>query len=365
MIEAKPFSALPARMERMGLMLEPNDDPNEAEGVLNPASARTRSGELMLYPRDVGPGNTSRVGRVLVHESGDEITCERQGYALEPSAEYEVNGGHGFGCEDPRVTFIPALDTYVMAYTAYGSRGPRIAFALSHDAKQWERLGLVEFPASMEAGDDKDAAFFPEPVLSPSGMRSLAFYHRPMLPGVAHDAQSAMAAIMAMPACERESISIAYVSLEDVERDRKNLLRVRESKQVMCPDATWGRVKLGGGTPPVRIDEGWMSLYHGVDAIEVHPGLYKMSYSAGLVVHAYDRPDHILYRSQTPIFSPETEDERIGTVNNVVFPTAIDVRADLGPRTFDVFYGMADRKIGRARLYLGPSSNDTREENAA
>lgn len=365
MIEAKPFSALPARIERLGLLLEPNADPNEAEGVLNPASARTRDKQLLLYPRIVGPGNTSRVGTVLLREHGNALSCERKGYALEPAAQYELNGAHGYGCEDPRVTFVPVLDAYVMAYTAYGALGPRIAFALSEDAWHWERLGLVQFPASLGAGDDKDAAFFPEPVLSPSGVRSLAFYHRPMLPGVALDAQSAMSAIMAMPACERESISIAYVALDDVLRDRKNLLSVRETKQVMCPDAGWGRVKLGGGTPPVLIEEGWMSLYHGVDAIEIHPGLFKMSYSAGLVVHAYDRPDRVLYRSPAAVFSPVTEDERIGTVNNVVFPTAIDVRSDLGPRTFDIFYGMADRKIGHARLRLGTSASEAREENAA
>ena len=39
--------------------------------------------------------------------------------------------------------------------------------------------------------------------------------------------------------------------------------------------------------------------------------------------------------------------ERIGTVANVVFPTAIDRRDDLGlPDRFDIYYGMADNRIG-------------------
>ena len=38
-------------------------------------------------------------------------------------------------------------------------------------------------------------------------------------------------------------------------------------------------------------------------------------------------------------------------VANVVFPTAIDRRDDLGtPDRFDVYYGMADNRIGVARL---------------
>jgi predicted GH43/DUF377 family glycosyl hydrolase len=43
--------------------------------------------------------------------------------------------------------------------------------------------------------------------------------------------------------------------------------------------------------------------------------------------------------------------ERIGTIGNVVFPTGIDRRDDLGqPDRFDVYYGMADNRIGVARL---------------
>ena len=46
-------------------------------------------------------------------------------------------------------------------------------------------------------------------------------------------------------------------------------------------------------------------------------------------------------------------DERDGAVANVVFPTGIDRRDDLGtPDRFDVYYGMADNRIGVARLDL-------------
>jgi predicted GH43/DUF377 family glycosyl hydrolase len=46
-------------------------------------------------------------------------------------------------------------------------------------------------------------------------------------------------------------------------------------------------------------------------------------------------------------------EECSGTVANVVFPTGIDRRDDLGtPDRFDVYYGMADNRIGVARLDL-------------
>jgi hypothetical protein len=51
-----------------------------------------------------------------------------------------------------------------------------------------------------------------------------------------------------------------------------------------------------------------------------------------------------------------------GTVANVVFPTGIDRRDDLGsPDRFDVYYGMADNRIGVARLDVPDSCR--REES--
>ena len=47
----------------------------------------------------------------------------------------------------------------------------------------------------------------------------------------------------------------------------------------------------------------------------------------------------------------ELPQECHGTIANVVFPTGIDRRDDLGsPDRFDVYYGMADNRIGVARL---------------
>ena len=59
----------------------------------------------------------------------------------------------------------------------------------------------------------------------------------------------------------------------------------------------------------------------------------------------------ILYRSAEPVLTPALPQERHGTVANVVFPTGIDRRDDIGsPDRFDVYFGMADKRIGVARL---------------
>jgi predicted GH43/DUF377 family glycosyl hydrolase len=57
-------------------------------------------------------------------------------------------------------------------------------------------------------------------------------------------------------------------------------------------------------------------------------------------------PSQVLDRTAEPLMRPETDDELVGTVANVVFPTAI---ATIDDRQF-VFYGMADARIGVAEL---------------
>jgi predicted GH43/DUF377 family glycosyl hydrolase len=352
-----------ATLTRMGVVLSPDGDPGEIEGVLNPAGVRDRDGRFLLYPRCVAAGNVSRVGRAVAAAGNGIPDFTREGYALEPSAAYELRaeGSGGMGCEDPRVTFVPALDRFVMAYTAFGPQGPRVAFALSQDAYTWERLGLVDFAdTGTPTGDDKDAAFFPEPVYSPAGVLSLAFYHRPMLKISTADGRNAIPAILERAPRDRESTRIAYVPLAAVQRDITKLLAPAESILVLAPDGPWGRIKTGGGTPPVRIEEGWLSLYHGVDALEVD-GRYVMTYSAGFVVHDAERPHIIRYRSHAPVLVPEGRDELHGVVNNVVFPTAID---ELGDRRYDVFYGMADARIGCVRIELAPACSAA-DETAA
>jgi predicted GH43/DUF377 family glycosyl hydrolase len=64
----------------------------------------------------------------------------------------------------------------------------------------------------------------------------------------------------------------------------------------------------------------------------------------------------IRYRSAEPVLTPSLPEERVGAIANVVFPTGIDRRDDLGsPDRFDVYYGMADDRIGVARLDMPAS----------
>ena len=122
------------KLQRLGMLMEPEPgNAQEVEGVLNPAAARGLDGELYLFPRLVARGNYSRIGiaRVRFDKAGDPAGVERLGIALEPEVDYERRPDGGGGCEDPRITFVEPLHSYMMTYTAFSPEGPRIALALS------------------------------------------------------------------------------------------------------------------------------------------------------------------------------------------------------------------------------------------
>ena len=361
----------PFRLQRLGLVMEPEPgNPMEVEGVLNPATARGRDGHLYLFPRLVSRGNYSRIGivRVRFNEAGDPVGVERLGIALEPETSYELRPGGG-GCEDPRITFVEPLKRFVMTYTAISPRGPRIALAISEDLFHWERLGLAIFMpyegVDFQDVANKDALLFPVAIPDPEGRPAMALIHRPLFPGTGPD-ETLHCRFPRVLDILRESIWISYHTLT-VESCTKHhhLCHFDSHHRLATPAAAWEQLKIGGGTPPILTPHGWLVLYHGVSEAANAPGpARKLRYSAGVLMLSEQHPNIIRYRSPEPVLTPELSEEREGSVANVVFPTAIDRRDDLGlPTRFDVYYGMADSRIGVARLDLPehlPSDAETK-----
>ena len=348
-------------LRRLGTIMKPEPgNPNEVEGVLNPAAARGPDGNLYLFPRLVAAGNYSRIGiaRVQFNGDGDPTGVERLGIALEPEAEYELRPDGGGGCEDPRVTFVEPLGSYVMTYTGFSPEGPRIALAISKDLFHWQRMGLVNFtnyhdgrdPAGV---DDKDASLFPVAIANPSGRPELAILHRPLFPGTRPE-ETALHPAARDVDLNQESIWISYCERAPEGDPLSRFGRFASHHRLASPVSPWERLKIGGGTPPILTRHGWLIVYHGVGEVEgpAETGR-QLCYSAGVMVLLREHPQHLLYRSVQPVLAPELPQERSGTIANVVFPTGIDRRDDLGmPDRFDVYYGMADDRIGVARLDL-------------
>jgi beta-1,2-mannobiose phosphorylase / 1,2-beta-oligomannan phosphorylase len=345
---------VPYTLTRLGVIMAPEPGNElEAEGVLNPATGRTPDGELYLLPRLVSAGNVSRVGLAkIVLDDGVPVSVVREGVVLAPDAGWE-RGTNSAGTEDPRVTYIAALGLHVMSYVAYGPLGPRPALAVSQDLREWRRLGPLHFVYQPELDLDlnlfpnKDVVFFPEPVPGPDGVPSFAMLHRPMWDlGWVRDGEGVH--LPAGVTDERPGIWISYVPVADVLADVSNLVNQHSSTLVAMPEFAFEELKIGPGPAPVRVPEGWLLIHHGVRGMLVK-GVDQqagVNYAAGAMILDADDPSKVLARTSEPILAPETADETAGIVPNVVFPTAIE-EID-GVRY--VFYGMADSKIGVARL---------------
>jgi predicted GH43/DUF377 family glycosyl hydrolase len=357
-------------LQRLGVVMEPEPgNPQEIEGVLNPAAIRGRDGHLYLFPRLVGRGNYSRIGiaRVTFTSDGEPVGVERLGIALEPEAEYERRP-EGGGCEDPRITYVEPMQRYMMTYTAHSPLGPRIALAISEDLFHWERLGLATFESyrgiDFAQVDNKDATVFPVAIPNHAGKFQLGLLHRPLFPGTRSEQWAYQRAELsdltsAQPTMQgvgrpHESIWISYCPIPSASMAPQRLGVFNSHHQLAAPAASWERFKIGGGTPPFLTRHGWLILYHGVERLaQSGSDGRQLRYSAGVMILAKDHPHHIRYRSPEPVLFPHLPQECQGMIANVVFPTGIDRRDDLGALDrFDIYYGMADSRIGVARLDL-------------
>ena len=222
-----------------------------------------------------------------------------------PSSDPKYEVYERYGVEDPRVTRIGEF--YYITYTAYGPYGPRVGIGRTADFKHFERLCLAT------EVDNKDAVLFPEKIGG-----KYVMLDRPSGSG------------------SREgSIWIAY---------SPDLIFWGKATAILTPEPGWGNSKLGVSTPPLKTDQGWLVLYHGVR--ETGGGnLHRI----GAMLLDTQNPQQVVGYSSHFIFGPEDTYERIGDVPNVVFPCGIILEDD---ETVKIYYGAADTCIGLAEAKL-------------
>ncbi len=100
--------------------------------------------------------------------------------------------------------------------------------------------------------------------------------------------------------------------------------------------------KIGGSTPPLKTDKGWLVLYHGVE----HGGLGY--YRVGALLLDLENPLKIIAKTDKCILEPEYDYEIKGYYNGIVFPTG-NVVVD---GTLYIYYGGADKYVGVATCPL-------------
>jgi predicted alpha-1,2-mannosidase len=117
----------------------------EANDVFNPAATVKDDKIVVLYRAEdkSGEGIGGRTSRIGMAESTDGITMQRRKQpvlfpARDNQKEFEWTGG----CEDPRVAATEG-GTYVMLYTQWNKKVPRLAVAHSKDLTHWKKYGPV------------------------------------------------------------------------------------------------------------------------------------------------------------------------------------------------------------------------------
>ena len=110
-------------------------------------------------------------------------------------------------------------------------------------------------------------------------------------------------------------------------------------KHVMGKSSNWWEnVKIGGGAAPIKTDEGWLLIYHGVTGT-----CNGFVYSIGGAILDLFNPSIVKYRCNTTLITPQEWYEERGFVPNVCFPCAALCDADTGRMA--IYYGAADSYV--------------------
>lgn len=179
--------------------------------------------------------------------------------------------------------------------------------AVTTDFKDFRRLGRLTSPVL----DDRDVILFPEKING-----KFVMLHRPKQ------------YIGEVYGVDFPSIWIKFSDdlLNWEDKESHLLMGGREN--------TWEE-KIGGSTPPLRTDKGWLLLYHGVE----HGG--KGYYRVGALLLDLYNPLKIIAKTKDYILEPETRFETEGYYRGCVFPTGNAIVDGL----LYVYYGGADKYV--------------------
>ena len=269
------------------------------------------------------------------------LAVSKDGFHFERASDQPVFGpsqnGPDSGCvEDPRIVKYDDEFYVTYAYRPYapgqywkfahdevltaecGSDAPlairknlgNTGLAVTSDFRSFRRLGRLTSPVL----DDRDVILFPEKIRG-----KYVMLHRPK-------------------EFVGDSYGVKYPSIWLKYSDDLLSWEDKESHLLLSGvEGTWEE-KIGGSTPPLKTEAGWLMLYHGVE----HGGLGY--YRVGALLLDLDNPLHVLARAPRPILEPEFEFELSGLYSGCIFPVG-NVIVD---GTLFVYYGSADKYVGVA-----------------
>ncbi len=307
-------------------ILKPDDfTKSDVGAVFNCGAVVTAEGKVVMLYRVVPSGykkKTSGCGYDdYISSIGYAVSDDGYNFSLKEKAVITPQEKWDrYGCEDPRITRFSDNkgSTYLISYTALatpafsGLGGDRVALATTEDFTSYTRHGVI-----IPGLSDKDSVFFPERING-----KMVLLHR-------------------IP----PNIQIAYFEdMEEIINTDKDYWSQQhkfvEKHTILKRKYAWESVKIGAGPPPVKTEEGWLLIYHGVDE--------KHVYRAGVALLDLNNPLKVIARSPYPILEPKADYEKYGDINNVVFPEGAVILDD----TLFVYYGAADKVCALATIQV-------------
>jgi predicted GH43/DUF377 family glycosyl hydrolase len=299
--------------------------------VFNPA-ATVKDGEIVVLFRSednsaVGIGTrTSRIGYA---HSTDGVHFEYdKAPVLYPANDSQAEMEQPGGCEDPRVAMTED-GTYVMFYTQWNRKVPRLAIATSRDLKTWEKHG----PAFAKAYDGRFADEFSK---SASVVTRLDA-DRQVIAKINGKYWMYWGEKFVNVATSDNLVDWTPMLGEDGEFLR--VIEPREGK--FDSDLT------ECGPPAILTDKGILLLYNGKNAGDGRgdANYTANAYCGGQALFDAKDPTRLITRLDQPFFIPEASFEKSGQYPaGTVF---IEGMAYL-KGTWYLYYGCADSRVGVA-----------------
>ena len=221
-----------------------------------------------------------------------------------------------YHCYDARVTLID--DTYYVMFAMDMDSGCQLGLAKTTDFNSYEFMGIVS------TEENRNGVLFPEKI-NGKFMR----LDRPNETQLQGGVTSGNTIVLS---------------------ESEDLLNWQPIAPIISGRLHYWDELIGTGPPPIKTEQGWLQIYHGVATHFSSANIYQ----AGVILLDLQNPSKVISRGKYNILEPREMYELVGQVPNVVFPSGAVVKevdssgfAKLNSEVY-VYYGAADTSVGLA-----------------
>jgi predicted GH43/DUF377 family glycosyl hydrolase len=235
-----------------------------------------------------GKDYLSTISHIRIARSRDGIN-----FTVDPKPFiYPCSAAESYGTEDARIVCINGI--FYISFSVISVDSWSTALAKTTDFEEIKRLGIIFHP------ENKDVAIFPEKVKG-----KYVALHRPNNSGFG-------------------KASIWYAESPD-------LLHWGNHKSIVRPrDTVYEQMKIGGGSAPIKTDQGWLSIYHAKGK--------NSRYSLFGLLLDLEEPWKVIKQGTTPLMEPEFKYETTGFFGNVIFTNGAVIKDG----ELFMYYGASD-----------------------